>query len=126
MLLAAGANVNAKAPDGSTALHQAVQARKPELIRTLVGAGAKFDEKNRDSLTPLELAEKPEGAARGDAQDPNLVREKRATRQEVIVLMRELMGLPPADAETLAGTKKVEPKKDEKPAAAAPAAAAAN
>jgi hypothetical protein len=40
--------------------------------------------------------------------------------------MRELMGLPPADAETLAGTKKVEEKKDEKkPDAAAPAAAAA-
>ncbi len=120
VLLAAGANPNAKAPDGSTALHQAVAARKPELIRTLVSAGAKFDEKNRDGLTPLELAEKPEGAARGaDTQDPNLIKEKRATRQEVIVLMRELMGLPPADAETLAGTKKVEEKKtdDAKPAA---------
>ena len=55
------------------------------------------------------------------------MREKRATRQEVIVLMRELMGLPPVDAETLAGTKKVEEKKDEKkPDAAAPAAGAAN
>jgi ankyrin repeat protein len=126
VLLAAGADVNAKAPDGSTALHQAVQARKLELIKTLAGAGAKFDIKNRDNLTALELAEKPEGAARGgDTQDPNLIREKRATRQEVIVLMRELMGLPPADAETLAGTKKVEEKKDDKKPEA-PAAAAAN
>ena len=127
VLLAAGANPNAKAPDGATPLHQAVQARKPELVRPLVSAGAKFDEKNRDGLTPLELAEKPEGAARGaDTQDPNLVKEKRATRQEIIVLMRELMGLPPADAETLAGTKKVEEKKADEPKPAAPARASAS
>jgi ankyrin repeat protein len=124
VLLDAGADVNAKAPDGNTALHQAVTARKPELIDVLVKAGAKFDIKNRDGLTPLELAEKPEGAARGDAQDPNQIREKRATRAEIIVQMRQVMGLPPADAETLAGTKKVEEKKDEKKPAESTTAAA--
>jgi ankyrin repeat protein len=128
VLLAAGADVNAKAPDGSTALHQAVQARKPELIRALAAAGAKFDIKNRDSLTALELAEKPEAGARPSdtTQDPNVLREKRATRQEIIVLMRELMGLPPADAETLAGTKKEDKKEEKKTEGAATAAAAAN
>ena len=40
VLLAAGANPNAKAPDGSTPLHQAVQARQVAIIRTLAEAGA--------------------------------------------------------------------------------------
>ena len=37
VLLAAGANPNAKAPDGSTPLHQAVTARQVAIIRALVG-----------------------------------------------------------------------------------------
>ena len=36
VLLAAGANPNVKAPDGSTPLHQAVQARQVAIIRALV------------------------------------------------------------------------------------------
>src|SRR4030095_15673983 len=40
VLLAAGANPNAKAPDGSTPLHQAVAARQVPIIRALVDAGA--------------------------------------------------------------------------------------
>ena len=36
VLLAAGANPNAKAPDGSTPLHQAVTARQVAIIRALV------------------------------------------------------------------------------------------
>ena len=39
VLLAAGANPNAKAPDGSTPLHQAVTARQVAIIRELAGAG---------------------------------------------------------------------------------------
>ena len=60
VLLAAGANPNVKAPDGSTPLHQAVQARQVAMIRALVAAGAKLDATNKDNLTPLQLAEKPE------------------------------------------------------------------
>ena len=60
VLLAAGANPNAKAPDGATPLHQAVTARQVAIIRALVAAGAKLDAVNKDNLTPLLLAEKPE------------------------------------------------------------------
>ena len=60
VLLAAGANPNAKAPDGSTLLHQAVTARQVPIIKALVAAGAKLDAVNKDNLTPLLLAEKPE------------------------------------------------------------------
>jgi ankyrin repeat protein len=40
VLLDAGANPNAKAPDGSTLLHQAVQARRVAMVRSLVAGGA--------------------------------------------------------------------------------------
>jgi ankyrin repeat protein len=47
VLLAAGADPNVKAPDSSTPLHQAVQARQVEIIRALVAAGAKLDATNK-------------------------------------------------------------------------------
>src|SRR5262249_59759668 len=53
VLLAAGANPNGKTPDGSTMLHQAVSVRRTDMIRTLVAAGAKLDEVNKDNQTPL-------------------------------------------------------------------------
>ena len=70
LLLAAGANANAKAPDGSTPLHQAVQARQVAMIRALVAAGASLDATNKDNLTPLQVAEKPEPPASAAAVDP--------------------------------------------------------
>src|SRR5215831_18892072 len=60
VLLAAGANPNAKSTDGASLLHQAVTARRTDMIRALVAAGAKLDTVNKDNLTPLLLAEKPE------------------------------------------------------------------
>ena len=57
VLLAAGANPNTKAPDGSTPLHQAVQARQVAIIRTLAEAGGSLSATNKDNLTPLQLAE---------------------------------------------------------------------
>src|SRR5581483_2791593 len=59
LLLKAGADPNAKAPDGSTPLHQAVQEEQVPLIRALVAAGAKLDAVNKENLTPLLLAEAP-------------------------------------------------------------------
>jgi ankyrin repeat protein len=103
VLLEAGANPNAKAPDGTTPLHQAVQNRNLEFIRTLVAAGAALDTSNKDNLTPLQLAEKPEPARTEVATgDPNEVKEKRAAREDVIALLRDLMKLPP-DAPAPAG-----------------------
>jgi ankyrin repeat protein len=99
VLLAAGANPNMKAPDGSTPLHQAVQAKQVAIIRTLVAAGAKLDATNKDNLTPLQLAEKTETAGRGNAvmADPDAYKPKSDTREDVIAALRELMGLGPND-----------------------------
>jgi cytohesin len=116
LLLKAGANPNFKAPDGATPLHQAVQARQVPQIRALVAAGAKLDAVNKENLTPLQLAEKPEPAGRGTAnQDPDVYVIKRNTRDEVIAAVRELMKLGPDDPTPVppaapADTKKVDPK----------------
>jgi hypothetical protein len=97
-LLAAGANPNVKAPDGSTPLHQAVAARQVPIIRALVEAGAQLDATNKDNLTPLQLAEKPEPPPPpGNNTDSRTYRPKRNTREEVIAALRELMGLGPND-----------------------------
>jgi ankyrin repeat protein len=97
-LLAAGANPNAKAPDGSTPLHQAVQARQVAIVRALAAAGAKLDATNKENLTPLLLAEKPEPPPPpGNNTDSRAYRPKRDTREAVIAVLRELMGLGPND-----------------------------
>jgi uncharacterized protein len=97
-LLAAGANPNAKAPDGSTPLHQAVAARQVAIVRALVAAGAKLDVVNQDNLTPLQLAVKPEPPPPpGNNTDARTWKPKRDTREEVIAAVRELMGLGPND-----------------------------
>jgi ankyrin repeat protein len=116
VLLAAGANPNAKAADGSTPLHQAVQARQVEIIRALVGVGAKLDATNKDNLTPLQLAEKPEPPPpTGNNNDPDTFRPKRDTREEVISVVRGLMELGPDDPTPVppppADSKKADDKK---------------
>jgi ankyrin repeat protein len=99
LLLAAGADANAKTPDGSTLLHQAVTARRTDAIRVLVAAGAKLDAVNKDNLTPLLLAEKPDPpvTAAQMQQDPGVWRPRRDKREDVIATLRELMKLGPDD-----------------------------
>jgi ankyrin repeat protein len=123
VLLAAGANPNAKAPDGSTPLHQAVTARQVPIIRELARAGADLHAVNKDNLTPLLLAEKPEQKREGDANDPDTYRPPQNTREEVIAALRELMNLGPNDpAPQPPPLPKAEEKADEKKAdAPAPA-----
>lgn len=114
VLLKAGANPNAKAPDGNTLLHQVVQARNIDMIKALAEAKVDFTLTNKDGLTALDVAEGKQPAnaaaaaapgrggrggappvggggargARGAAAGP--------TAQDVAKLLRELMGLPPA------------------------------
>src|SRR5207237_3211928 len=110
LLLKAGANPNAKAPDGSTLLHQAAAAGNLDMIRALADAKVKFDEPNKDGLTALDVAEgkQPKGdaapagrGARGAAAGGGGGARGRGGRggttpQDVAKLLRELMGLPPA------------------------------
>lgn len=97
-LLAAGADPNVKAPDGSTPLHQAVTARQVAIVRALVAAGARLDAVNKDNMTPLLLAEKPEPPPpAGNNTDSRAYRPKRDSREDVIAALRELMGLGPDD-----------------------------
>ena len=131
VLLAAGANPNAKAPDGATLLHQAVQARQVEIIRTLVAAGAKLDATNKDNMTPLQLAEKPEPPPPpGNNTDARAYRPKRDKREDVIAALRELMGLGPDDPTPVppaaADEKKADDKKPDQKATDGAAAAAVN
>jgi ankyrin repeat protein len=50
------ADPNAADPDGTTALHWAVQADRPDLVDALIAAGAKAKTTNRWGVTPLALA----------------------------------------------------------------------
>jgi ankyrin repeat protein len=119
VLLAAGANANHKAPDGSTPLHTAVTARQVGIIRALAAAGARLDAVNKDNLTPLQVAEKPEPPPPpGNNTDARVYRPKRDSRDDVIAALRELMGLGPDDPTPVppaapASTAATEPKADE-------------
>src|SRR5262249_1407483 len=98
LLLAAGANPNAKSADSTTLLHQAVTARRTDMIRALVAAGAKLDAVNKDNLTPLLLAEKPEPPPPpGNNTDSRPWKPGGASREEVIATLRELIHLGPND-----------------------------
>jgi len=110
VLIKAGANPNAKAPDGSTLLHQVAAARNLDMIRALADAKVDFSATNKDGLTALDVAEgkQPAGAAAAPPRGgpPAAVGGGGArgrggpaggtTNQDVAKLLRELMGLPPA------------------------------
>lgn len=120
LLLKAGANPNAKAPDGSTLLHQAAAAGNLDMIRALADAKVKFDEPNKDGLTALDIAEGKQAKAEAASASPRGAvppaaggargRGGRgaANQQNVAKLLREFMGLPPAPAPTseVAGEQK--------------------
>lgn len=58
LLLAAGAQLNAVAPNGSTALMLAAKRGHLEMVRLLVGAGAELNEIDREEGTALDMARK--------------------------------------------------------------------
>ncbi|MGH9646982.1 MAG: ankyrin repeat domain-containing protein [Bryobacteraceae bacterium] len=97
LLLAAGADPNAKAGDGSTPLHQAVQEEHVGMIRALVAAGGKLDAVNKDNLTPLLLAEAPKKPNPLDMGDLDVYKPKRNSKEEIVAALRELMHLGPND-----------------------------
>jgi len=100
LLLASGANPNAKGPDGTTLLHQAARIGNLEMIRALANAKVDFSQKNTDGFTALDVAEGKQatGAGARGAAPPGgpRGRGRGASREDVAKLLRELMGLPPA------------------------------
>jgi uncharacterized protein len=126
LLLAAGADPNAKAGDGSTPLHQAVQEEHVGMIRALAAAGGKLDAVNKDNLTPLLLAEKPKTPNPNDMGDLDIYKPKRNTKEEIVAALRDLMHLgpndptpqppplPAADKDKKAGDDKVKDKDKDK------------
>lgn len=137
LLLAAGANANAKMPDGSSPLHQAVQLRQAGMIRALAGAGAATDAINKDNLSLLGAAEKlknmtPAEFAVAAGMDADAYQPKRDSREDVIAALREVMHLGPndpdpvhppvvakADKDKKAGDSADKDKKDDKAAVTA-------
>jgi ankyrin repeat protein len=120
LLLNAGADPNAKSTDGASLLHQAVTARRTDIIRALVAVGARFDAVNKDNLTPLQLAEKPEPPPPpGNNTDSRAWKPRRDSREDVIATLRELMHLGPNDPTPVPppppeGQKKTESTPDKK------------
>jgi ankyrin repeat protein len=100
LLLASGANPDAKAPDGTTLLHQAARAGNLEMIRALASAKVDFTQKNADGFSALEVAEgrQPAAGERAAGAPPGGGRGRGVRQQEVAALLRELMGLPAAES----------------------------
>jgi uncharacterized protein len=134
LLLAAGANPNAKAADGSTPLHEAVDEQQVGIIRALAAAGGKLDAVNKDNLTPLLLAEKPKKPSNADMGDQDVWHYPKDSKEQVVAALRELMHLGPNDPapqppplpaadKKAADGKASDARKAEKKPATAPAAA---
>jgi ankyrin repeat protein len=116
LLVGAGADPNAKGPDGSTLLHQAARTGNLEMIRALAAAKVDYAQKNKDGFTALDVAEgkQPATGAGGRAGGPPFGGRRGgrgASQQDVAKLLRELMGLPPA-APSATTEKDVTPEKE--------------
>ena len=100
LLLAAGANPNAKAGDGSTPLHQAVQAQQVAMIRALATRVLRSTRSIRTISLRWRLAEKLKNGPPEPVSvmgDPGAYRPKRDSREDVVAALRDLMHLGPND-----------------------------
>lgn len=89
LLLGAGADVHAAAPNGETALHIAAKALHPPIVQALVAAGAALDVRDKEGLTPQQAVAKMEAPkpVPGFHFDPPL-----AQPEEMAALLQALAG----------------------------------
>jgi hypothetical protein len=93
-----GVDVNATRDNGQTALHSAAGAGGDAVIKILVENGAKLDLKDKQGLTALDVASGRgggggrRGGGGGGGAGPG------QPRPTTVALLRQLMGLPAADA----------------------------
>jgi ankyrin repeat protein len=104
VLAAAGANLNAKGPDGATALHAAVDLRNLDTLRALLEGGADVKAKNGDGQTALDLALKlkpydPAANAFGPPKGKD-----GAAPEEIVALLREAAKKPAVESHAAADT----------------------
>lgn len=110
LLLDAGANPDAVGPDGSTALHLAVEGGQIEIVRALAAAGAALGARNGDGLTPLALAQRIERTAaeagpgpRRSAYNEPTGGPDLQTRHAMTTLLQQLSGDAPVGRTAAAG-----------------------
>lgn len=99
LLLEAGADPNAVTPEGEAALHMAAKDGKLDIIEILADAGAQLDLQNADGETALEIVEKMPPREPPPLTGALAGVEQGAQPAEVAALLRELMGLPAAEAQ---------------------------
>ena len=106
VMLDAGADANVQLDDdGNTALHQAAQRNDLDMIKVLAKGGASLEVYNWTGQTPLDIAEEavekakdkdapPDAATLAAMQAGAAVPEQKATPEQTVALLRELLGWP--------------------------------
>jgi uncharacterized protein len=110
VLLDAGADPNFQLDDdGNTVLHQAAGRNDLEMIRILAKGGADLGIYNWTGQTPIDIAEEnaekakdknapPDAATVAAMQAGTALPEQKATPDQTVALLRELLGWPPLPA----------------------------
>jgi ankyrin repeat protein len=91
LLLEAGANANAKTPDGDSALHWAAFDGKPDIVRALAAGGADLNLKDASGRTALQVVESQAPRPPPPTTGALVGTEQPAQPAEVAALLRELM-----------------------------------
>lgn len=90
VLLEAGADANAKTPDGDTALHLAAWDGKLDVVRALVAGGADLNAKDGAGKTALEVVSNQAPRPPPPTAGAQVTGERPAQPAEVAALLREL------------------------------------
>jgi ankyrin repeat protein len=98
LLLEAGADPDALASNGESALHVAAREGKLDIVRALADAGATLDLPNKDGLTALQVVEKMPPREAPPVAGALAGEEQGAQPAEVASLLRDLMGSGEAQA----------------------------